>query len=284
MGKCKVTRRSFDEYTSNLVKDEALALRFNQAAYKAVRGLKSKYFSLFCYMTEDDVVLALWEKILSQDISYDETKKNIDSFARMMVNNRCIDLSRMIRKHEGVVSLDSTYTSDDGDDVTLENFIEDRSSSEFAEDLALREMIRNFNGVNNISCDGVSLEDLFSELLDGKSVKEVASERGVSPTKLNKMLKRFKSVCINRIYDTGHTLEDILFDDSLDYFKNTDIGEFLDTLSYVSDVNSGIKLSEVVKLLIDEDKEYTYGEIADKLAVKKNSLISFLDKSLQMVF
>ena len=127
------------EYTSNLINDIEMTKKFNSVAYSVARSLRTKYFSLYDYMSEDDVVMECWSKILSTDICFDETRNcKFESFVRIIVNSVCLDLCRKIRKHEVVSSLDYVFSFEDGENTTLADFIPDCTVEDIFKDIEIQ--------------------------------------------------------------------------------------------------------------------------------------------------
>jgi DNA-directed RNA polymerase specialized sigma24 family protein len=264
-----------NQYTSNLILDEEMTKKFNAEALLVARSLRPKYFSLFEFMTEEDIVMECWDKILRQDIGFDDSKKcKFSSFVRMMVNNRCIDMCRKIQKHEGVLSLNSTYSSDEGDTSTLSDYIPDTKSNNDFEEMEVESVINSLGDDLN----DVPVDRIMFMLGEGYTAKEVCEELKISSTDVRAVKNNMFGIFKRRCSGSEETLADVLYgnEDALDDRKDEIIG----TLSYVRDPSCGIKLSDVIKLVI---KGYTYDKIGTTLGVSSTSVRSFLDKYSSMV-
>lgn len=261
------------EYKSNLINDEELAKKFSEEAFLVARSLRTKYFSLFEFMTEDDIVMECWDKILRQDIGFDDTKNcKFSSFVRMMVNNRCIDLCRKIQKHEGILSLDSTYSSDDGDTSTLMDYVPDRDSYDVCEDVGVRDVILSLGRDMN----GIPTEKILMMYQDGYNAIDISESLGVPLSDVRAVRSKMKNIFKRRCQGTGQPLADILYGDESVLEERKD--ELMGTLCYVRE--GGIKLSDVVKLVISG---YSYKGIGEKLGATEGFVKYFLDKCSSMI-
>jgi DNA-directed RNA polymerase specialized sigma24 family protein len=262
-----------ESYTSNLINNEELARRFTSEAYAAAASLKTKYYSLFQFMNEDDIVMECWDKILRQDISYDDSKRcKFSSFVRMMVNNRCIDLSRKIQKHEGVVSLDQPHTSSDGDSVTLLDFIADQECQDRYDDIEIRDIILSLDA----DIPAVPVKKIMDMLSDGYTAKEVSEELKVSAVDIRTVRTKFKNIFKHRSSGSEQTLGDVLYGDEESLEARRE--ELSGVLWYIKE--DGMRLSDIVDMIIDG---YSYKGISEKLKKTESSVKWFLDRNLGLI-
>lgn len=266
-------KRVIEHYTSNLINNEELAQRFNEEAYAAALSLKTKYYSLFQFMTEDDVVMECWDKILRQDIGFDESKKcKFSSFVRMMVNNRCIDLSRKIQKHEGVLSLDTPHSSDEGDSVTLLDYIADSQCQDQYDGIEVRDIILSLDA----DIPTLPIQKIMQMLSEGYPVKDISAALGVSAADIRVVRTKFKDIFKNRSNGESKTLEDVLYGDEESLNARKD--ELVSALYYIQE--DGMRLSDVVSMIIDG---YSYKSISAKLKKTERSIKWFLDRHLGLL-
>lgn len=270
-------------YTSNLILDKELAVEFNRVAYQIAGKLRLKYFSLFTYMSEDDVVMECWDKILSQDISFRTDKPfKFESFVWMIVNCKCIDMSRKIRKHANLISLDGVITiGNQSQNMSMDKILADERL-DFIRDIEVQDIQREFSEISDeVDCGGLSLTKVLTLRQEGFNYKEIGEMYGVNSSKLSGMVKLFQGILENRIQDTGSPLEEILFNEELGYFTSHPKEDFLKALSFIEEKEYGIKLSDVVKMVLDD---YSYTQIAEKFAVRCHTVQNFLEKCLPIVF
>lgn len=259
---------------SNLLNDPELSLRFHREALSVAYSLRQKYFSVFQFMTAEDLVMECWSKILRQNISFQDDKGcKFETFVRMMVRNRCIDMSRSIRRHEGVLSLDEEFMGTNGEAVSLNEFISDKS-----EDFeGLQDLISVLNTCYDDFSE-VDLRKIVQMKIGGYYDREIAKEVGIKAGEVKKILDNLYNVVSNRC-KTYRTLADILYGDEDELIRQKD--RLTKTLSYVKvDKKSGLKLSDVVTMVIDGA---TYSQIGKKYKVPERTVIDFLDRYQTMV-
>lgn len=266
-------KRVIEHHTSNLINDAELSAKFNEEAYAAASSLRTKYYSLFQFMSEDDIVMECWDKILRQDIGFDETKKcKFSSFVRMMVNNRCIDLSRKIQKHEGVLSLDTPHSSDDGDSVTLLDYVADTQCQDLYDDIEIRDIILSLDA----DIPTVPVQKIMQMLSEGYTVKDIKAELKVSAEDIRTIRTKFGNIYKRRSNGTGQTLADVLYGDEEVLESRRE--ELEGALYYIKE--DGIRLSDVIGLIIDG---YSYKGISEKLKTTERSIKWFLDRHLSII-
>lgn len=263
------------QYTSNIINDEDLARRFSSEAFIAARNLRSKYFSLFEFMTEDDIVMECWDKILRQDIGFDTTRNcKFESFVRMMVNNRCIDMCRKIQKHEDNLSLDAKYTTEKNDMTTLADYIPDTYSYD---DILYVEVMDVIDSMDS-EFETLPVRDVMELFIKGYKPKDMVQDYNIKSSDVKIIKNRLLHVFKRRCNGTCKTLGDILYGDEETLMDMKD--EILAILSFIRDAKSGIFLSDIVKRVIDG---YSYDQIGEELGVGGMRIKGFLDRYSMML-
>ena len=263
--------KNSDSEKSNLLVDEELALKFNKQALIVARDLKKKYYSVFHYITEEDLVNECWDKISRQNIGYDSSKGcKFETFVRMLVSNRCIDMSRRFEKLENTTSLDKDV-SKDSEGATLMEFVEDKRCYDdgFFEIESVIDSCNSDFGKSH-------LKTIYHRKKCGYTDSEIAKELNVKVSVVKNTLKDMKPVFMSRLHGNYRTLEDVLYGDEEFLCKNREV--IVNTLSYVSD-ESGINLSDIVGMVIDGA---SYRQIQNSLGVSMDSVKDLLNKYMKL--
>ena len=262
------------EYTSNLINNPEYTKRFTEEALKVANLLSKKYYSLFHYMSSEDIVMECWDKILRQDISFDDTKRcKFESFVRMIVNSRCIDMCRKIEKFENDLSLDCPLQSDETGQTTLENFIPNFKSESMLNGVEIRSIIDSFSG----ELYNFPISEILTYIYEGHSVQDISKKLNVKQKDIKKVVNEISGTFKRRYLGSDKTLEDFLFGDEHEMMEHKD--EIVAAVSYISDP-SGVKLSDVVEMVLDG---FSYDDISNTLGKDKLSIKGFLESCLSLI-
>lgn len=263
--------KNSDSERSNLLTDKELMQRFNKQALIVARDLRKKYYSVFYYITEEDLVSECWDKIARQNIGFNSERGcKFETFVRMLVSNRCKDMCRRFEKLENITSLDKDI-SKDSEGTTLMEFVEDKRC--YGEGfLEIESVIDSCNSDFRKS----KLKLIYDRKKSGYTDAEIACELGVKVSVVKNILKDMKPVFMSRLYGNYRTLEDVLYGDEDYLCKNKEV--LVNTLSYVSD-DSGVSLSDIVKMVIDGA---TYRQIQNSLGVSEENVKNLLDKYMKL--
>lgn len=259
------------EYTSNLVNDNELMMKFNKSALVITRSLKKKYYTVFRFYTEDDIVSDCWCKILAQDISYDETKGcKFDTFVRMIVHGVVYDSWRRIRVRglDKTSSLDATMTAPNGEEYSIYDVIPDNNNDSY-EMISHLSFLKSFD--NDIYC--IPIYDILVRLSEGMTSTKISEELGIDRHDVRRWVRHMKDTIKASYEGSETTLSDVLYSGDDKLYKEKKDAMF-SSFRYVTS-EEGVRLSDIIKLVM---KDYTYSQIGEKVGMSADSVKTFLDK------
>ena len=261
--------------SSNIINDSVMCQRFFKEALKVTNSLKYRYFSVFEQMTAEDVVMECFVKILKGNISFDESKKcKFETFVRLIVTSQLTDeLKRLsASKRSGIcLSLDSEVPGMDNDEEssTLYNTIGDTRSQYYFEYSEIQKDLYDIDKELRV-CEGIT-ESVLRLCEDGYSVSDISEICHIDRGSIKQKLQDIRSIYFNRCEGTSMLISEILYgdDDTLDKWKS----HLLLVSSHIIDEITGVKLSDIIKLVI---KDYSYKGIGEKLNISESDVRRFL--------
>ena len=257
------------ERKSNILENRELIKRFNEVATSYAKLLKLKNYPIFSFMTVDDVVMESWKKVVQQGVSYDSNRGcKFDTFVRMIVSSVCGDLDRKNKKFYTTTSLDAevVHRDEDMDTTTVSHFEEDRDN--FMDLLNTEDVLESCVDDFNM----IDLKTIIEMKSSGYTVREVAKSIGSRPKDVKTLLSCMEEVVEVRRY-SDRTLADILYGDEDELERKRDKLTYI--LSYIMDDKYGIRLSDIVRLVIDG---YSYRGIGEELGASKDVIKNILDR------
>ena len=280
-----------EKQPSNLTTDPELTLRFQETATRFAWALKYRFYQVFEEMEVDDVVSECWQKIIRQSISYDEEKANFNTFVRMIVTQRLIELTRTRNRIDRIpylVSIDQEIdngTSTSNQSTTRADLIPDeRSEAAFVTYEIMSEIHELTDLFNTIP----KLEEIVELFIKGYSFEEVINITGVNEGWVMCARRVMAEIRKNRRGGTAKSLADIMYGESqeweLDIVKDSkdkdgkpieskslaelrkrDIkrkNHVTDFCWMITDKETGINLADIVRLVL---RGFNYKKICKKL-------------------
>lgn len=271
---------SKEEVIRNYYSEEFLE-DFYDEALKVAYSLKNRYWSLFSVITPEDLVQESLIKILKSSVKYDESRL-LGGFVRVVVQSKCVDLSRAVARGEQCLSLDYQFDISTGkSSESFKNVYEKGLESLFERDTYSMEEKVEVDDIVDRCCNDFNGLDLKSILLYkqmGYSDVYTADKVGFRVSNLRKFINGIHGILFNRLSGRERTLADILYGDE-DYL-NDNLSKLKFMFKYVRDDKTGVSLSEIIRLVA---KGYSYRQIGKKLSVDKDDVKRFLDKCQEMV-
>lgn len=152
--------KNLESYTSNLIRDEEMTIKFLDIALHYSRNLYSKYYSICRAYQPEDVVQEVCNKIMRQDISYDSEKnKTFNGFVHMLVERKYIDLSRKVKKENDNMSTDEELYNEST--------------------MILLDVLKSGNNPIDSADENIMLEGFFNKLPDESKVSVIKYINGV---------------------------------------------------------------------------------------------------------
>lgn len=274
-----------DEPRCNLLADPELTKRFQEEALRVTRSLKYKFYNVFDQMSEDDVVSECWIKIISQNISFDETRNcKFESFVRMIVTSKLIDLTRSINVSSRCPiwqSLDeSPFINDyqDSEKITRADIIPDDSieeESRFKETLdSIERMAEKLNFL--------PVTDMVQMYAKGMTAEQIADSLGLHYYRVLdaiQILKRiFKEDRGDRDDPSIKSIWSMIRD--FERLPESEQNLFLYRATYIVDKRTGRRLSEIIRMIVRGE---TYTSISEKFGCNRQDIIDFMEEYYDMV-
>lgn len=274
-----------NEPRCNLLADPKLTMRFQKEALKVARSLRYKYYNVFDQMSEEDVVSECWMKIISQNISFDESRNcKFESFVRMIVTSRLIDLTRSINVSSRCPvwqSLDESPFSGDLQDtekITRSDVIPDERIDE---NNKYQETLDNIESMAS-KLNYLPVTEMVKLFAQGLTAEQIAEHLGLKYYRVLdaiQILKRiFKEDRGDKDDPSIKTIWSLIRD--FERLPESEQNLFLYRATYIVDERTGKRLSEVVRMIL---KGETYTSISKKLGCKKQDIIDFLEEYMDMV-
>ena len=267
---------------TNLTKDAETIKKFNEEALRAIRILKHRFYIVFESMDDEDVVSECWKKILSQNISYDESKSKFSSFVMMIVTSKLTDLARTAggsTKVKNAISLDRTVSVgvDKVDSVPYENTVKNRKAEQ---DFNLIEIFSEVDELSSIFTEIPNLKKVLYLIGEGSTINEVIEDTGVDLNLLTVAKRVIRDIYRNRKEGKAVPMYEILYFESQKWDEKSFVDEsrreyLLEFCKLIRDDNTGINLSKVVRMVL---RDFSYKSIAKKLGIDEIILQRFVEK------
>ena len=208
--------------TSNLVNDLELTMKFQEVASQIAGSLYYKFYQVYEEMDVEDVVSECWQKILRQNISYDESKgANFRTFTRMIVTQRLIELTRERNRIDRIpylVSLDQELEkSETSSQVsTRADLIPDERAEQSFTYSELQDELNEFSYLLN-GVPGIDVERVFNLYAEGYRIDEIVQMTGYDKGYINCIRRVIKEIRKNRSNGTAKSLADIMYGESQEW-------------------------------------------------------------------